>query len=86
MASCLKITSVIFIADKIYERLCAICSEISVCRMCFVGARYGHFPAMLSHISINSYTPTPSLVFLVCTFSITHTQNVIFFSDRIDFK
>lgn len=34
-------------------------------RMCFVGARYGHFPAMLSHINVNRYTPTPSLVFLV---------------------
>ncbi|KAL0271841.1 UNVERIFIED_CONTAM: hypothetical protein PYX00_008808 [Menopon gallinae] len=34
-------------------------------RMCFVGARYGHFPAMLSHININRYTPTPSLVFLM---------------------
>ncbi|KDR07989.1 Cystine/glutamate transporter [Zootermopsis nevadensis] len=33
-------------------------------RMCFVGARYGHFPAMLSHISIEKFTPTPSLVFL----------------------
>ncbi|KAK6644420.1 hypothetical protein RUM43_000687 [Polyplax serrata] len=34
-------------------------------RMCFVGARYGHFPAMLSHININRYTPTPSLIFLM---------------------
>ncbi|KAJ9593454.1 hypothetical protein L9F63_014983 [Diploptera punctata] len=33
-------------------------------RMCFVGARYGHFPAMLSHIHIKKYTPTPSLIFL----------------------
>ncbi|XP_017300474.1 Y+L amino acid transporter 2 [Diaphorina citri] len=33
-------------------------------RMCFVGARYGHFPAMLSHINISRFTPTPSLVFL----------------------
>lgn len=52
---------------KSYERLCAICCEISICRMCFVGARYGHFPAMLSHISIEKFTPTPSLVFLVCS-------------------
>ncbi|XP_049842264.1 Y+L amino acid transporter 2-like [Schistocerca gregaria] len=33
-------------------------------RMCFVGARYGHFPAMLSHINVQRLTPTPSLVFL----------------------
>ncbi|XP_050443491.1 Y+L amino acid transporter 2 isoform X2 [Adelges cooleyi] len=33
-------------------------------RMCFVGARYGHFPTFLSYININRFTPTPSLVFL----------------------
>ncbi|XP_063989482.1 large neutral amino acids transporter small subunit 1 [Diachasmimorpha longicaudata] len=33
-------------------------------RMCFVGARNGHFPAMLSHLNIRSLTPTPALVFL----------------------
>lgn len=33
-------------------------------RMCFVGARHGHFPSMLSHINIQRYTPVPSLVFL----------------------
>ncbi|KAF7994784.1 hypothetical protein HCN44_004256 [Aphidius gifuensis] len=32
-------------------------------RMCFVGARNGHFPAMLSHISVDKLTPTPALVF-----------------------
>lgn len=38
-------------------------------RMCFVGARNGHMPSLLSHISIDKYTPTPSLVFL-CVLSI----------------
>ncbi|XP_034660715.1 Y+L amino acid transporter 2 [Drosophila subobscura] len=38
-------------------------------RMCFVGARNGHMPAILSHISVKSYTPLPSLVFL-CFLSI----------------
>lgn len=33
-------------------------------RMCFVAARNGHMPTILSHININKYTPTPSLVFL----------------------
>lgn len=38
-------------------------------RMCFVGARNGHMPAILSHISVKKYTPLPSLVFL-CALSI----------------
>lgn len=33
-------------------------------RICFVGARQGHFPNALALISINKYTPIPSLVFL----------------------
>lgn len=40
-------------------------------RMCFVGARNGHMPSVLSHISINHLTPTPSLVFL-CGLSILY--------------
>lgn len=34
-------------------------------RMCFVGARNGQFPAVLSYINIKRYTPVPALVFLV---------------------
>ncbi|XP_036323745.1 Y+L amino acid transporter 2 [Rhagoletis pomonella] len=38
-------------------------------RMCFVGARNGHMPAILSNISVEQFTPVPSLVFL-CILSI----------------
>ncbi|KAL9894007.1 solute carrier family 7 member genderblind isoform 1-T1 [Glossina fuscipes fuscipes] len=38
-------------------------------RMCFVGARNGHMPALLAHINVKSYTPLPSLFFL-CILSI----------------
>ncbi|XP_011188010.1 Y+L amino acid transporter 2 [Zeugodacus cucurbitae] len=38
-------------------------------RMCFVGARNGHMPAILSNISVKQFTPVPSLVFL-CILSI----------------
>lgn len=34
-------------------------------RMCFVGARNGHMPSLLSFINIHYFTPVPSLVFLV---------------------
>lgn len=37
-------------------------------RMCFVGARNGHMPTLLSHINVKKFTPTPSLVFLVKVF------------------
>jgi L-type amino acid transporter 5 len=42
-------------------------------RMCFVGARNGHFPAMLSYINVERYTPTPALVFLVINTLICHS-------------
>lgn len=34
-------------------------------RMCFVGARNGHMPSLLAHINVKTFTPVPSLVFLV---------------------
>lgn len=37
-------------------------------RMCFVGARNGHMPALLSHINVKKFTPVPSLCFLVRIF------------------
>ncbi|XP_001655456.2 Y+L amino acid transporter 2 [Aedes aegypti] len=45
-------------------------------RMCFVGARNGHMPEILSHINVNRYTPMPSLVFL-CLLSLLY----LFISD-----
>lgn len=47
-------------------------------RMCFVGARNGHFPAMLSHITVDKLTPTPALVFSVrriCFFFFSKYEN-----------
>lgn len=41
-------------------------------RMCFVGARNGHMPAILSHISVKHFTPLPSLVFLVSVILFTY--------------
>ncbi|XP_035796239.1 Y+L amino acid transporter 2-like [Anopheles albimanus] len=45
-------------------------------RMCFVGARNGHMPEILSHINVNRFTPMPSLVFL-CLLSLLY----LFISD-----
>ncbi|XP_058825570.1 Y+L amino acid transporter 2 [Topomyia yanbarensis] len=45
-------------------------------RMCFVGARNGHMPEILSHINVKRLTPMPSLVFL-CILSLLY----LFISD-----
>lgn len=39
-------------------------------RMCFVGARNGHMPSLLSHINVTRFTPVPSLIFLVSSMCI----------------
>lgn len=53
-------------------------------RMCFVGARNGHMPALLSHINVNNYTPTPSLVFLVSFYFVpTSIKNLRQFTKRL---
>lgn len=44
--------------------------------MCFVGARNGHMPALLSYINIETYTPVPSLVFLVEFFTVININRV----------
>ena len=42
------------------------CHIMTSSRLCFLGARQGHFPDALSLITLNSYTPKPALIFLVC--------------------
>lgn len=34
-------------------------------RMCFAGARNGHMPELLAHINLRSFSPLPSLLFLM---------------------
>merc|ERR1711884_687172 len=40
------------------------CHIMTSSRLCFVGARQGHFPDCLSLVSVKSCLPQPSLVFL----------------------
>lgn len=53
----------IMVAISAFGGLCVHIMASS--RMCFVGARNGHMPSVLSLINVKSYTPVPSLVFLV---------------------
>ena len=41
------------------------CHIMTSSRLCFVGARQGHIPDCLSLVTMNNFTPTPALVFLV---------------------
>ncbi|XP_031633074.1 Y+L amino acid transporter 2 [Contarinia nasturtii] len=52
----------IMVAISAFGGLCVHIMASS--RMCFVGARNGHMPALLSYINIQTFTPVPSLVFL----------------------
>merc|ERR1711923_568874 len=40
------------------------CHIMTSSRLCFVGARQGHFPDCLSLITVNKNLPMPSLIFL----------------------
>ncbi|XP_060526412.1 Y+L amino acid transporter 2 [Cylas formicarius] len=46
-------------------------------RMLYVGARNGHFPAMLSHLNVWTLTPVPSLAFLnIISIAMLCTSNI----------
>lgn len=63
----------IMVAVSAFGGLCVHIMASS--RMCFVGARNGHMPSVLSLINVNSYTPVPSLVFLVSAAAAFHRLN-----------
>lgn len=47
------------------------CHIMTSSRLCFVGARQGHFPDFLSLVSVDNFLPKPSLVFL-CLLSLLY--------------
>ena len=49
------------------------CHIMTSSRLCFVGARQGHFPDCLSLVTIDKCLPKPSLIFLVRAL---HTNNL----------
>ena len=55
------------------------CHIMTSSRLCFVGARQGHFPDFLSLITIDKNLPKPSLIFLVSL----HRQYCIYLNDTL---
>jgi amino acid transporter len=60
------------------------CHIMTSSRLCFVGARQGHIPDCLSLVTMNNFTPTPALVFLV-TISQYKYKSCVFIGIRDNF-
>lgn len=62
------------------------CHIMTSSRLCFVGARNGHFPDFLSFVRVNYHTPAPALVFL-CILSLMclSTSDIYRLTDYVAF-